>query len=52
MFEDECRIYQSDPSCRIYQVIRRNGGLLESEEFLPDRGETVQRYWLPANVAA
>ena len=34
------------------KVIRRNGGLLESEEFLLDRGETVQRYWLPANVAA
>jgi predicted acetyltransferase len=34
------------------EVIRRNGGLLESEEFLPDRGEIVQRYWLQANVAA
>ena len=27
-------------------VIVRNGGVLESEEFLPDRGEVVQRYWI------
>ena len=27
-------------------VIRRNGGVLDSEEYLPDRGETVQRYWI------
>lgn len=27
-------------------VIVRNGGVLESEEFLADRGEVVQRYWI------
>lgn len=27
-------------------VIVRNGGVLESEEFLPDQGEVVQRYWI------
>lgn len=32
------------------KVILRNGGQLESEEYLPDRGEIVQRYWLPTNV--
>ncbi len=27
-------------------VIVRNGGVLESEEYLADRGEVVQRYWI------
>jgi predicted acetyltransferase len=26
--------------------ITRNGGILDSEEYLPDRGEIVQRYWI------
>jgi predicted acetyltransferase len=28
------------------QIILRNGGVLDSEEFLPERGEVVQRYWI------
>jgi len=28
------------------KAILRNGGVLESEEYLPDRGEFVQRYWI------
>ena len=28
------------------RVILRNGGVLESEEYLADRGEVVQRYWI------
>ena len=28
------------------QIILRNGGVFDSEEFLPDRGEVVQRYWI------
>lgn len=28
------------------KTIARNGGILESEEYLPDRGEVVQRYWI------
>ena len=28
------------------KTILRNGGVLESEEFLADRGEVVQRYWI------
>ena len=28
------------------RVIVRNGGVLESEEYLADRGEVVQRYWI------
>ena len=32
-------------------VIVRNGGVMESEEFLPDRGEVVQRYWITPNTA-
>lgn len=28
------------------KVILRHGGVLESEEFLPERGEIVQRYWI------
>lgn len=28
------------------RVIRRNGGVLESEAFLPERNEIVQRYWI------
>jgi len=31
------------PSVR---VIQRNGGQFDSEEFLPERGEIVQRYWI------
>lgn len=28
------------------KAIVRNGGIFESEEHLPDRGEIVQRYWI------
>lgn len=28
------------------KVILHNGGVLESEEYLPDRDEIVQRYWI------
>jgi len=28
------------------KVILHNGGVLDSEEHLPDRGEIVQRYWI------
>lgn len=28
------------------RTICRNGGVLESEEYLPERGEVVQRYWV------
>lgn len=28
------------------RTIVRNGGVLESEEYLADRGEVVQRYWI------
>jgi predicted acetyltransferase len=28
------------------RTILRNGGVLESEEFMSDRGEIVQRYWI------
>lgn len=27
-------------------TILRNGGVLESEEFMAERGEIVQRYWI------
>lgn len=30
------------------RVIVKNGGVLDSEEYLPERGETVQRYWIAA----
>ena len=30
-------------------AILRNGGVLESEEYLADRGEVVQRYWIAPN---
>ncbi len=30
-------------------AILRNGGVLESEEYLADRGEMVQRYWIAAS---
>ncbi len=33
-------------------VILRNGGVLESEEYLADRGEVVQRYWITPNPSA
>lgn len=33
-------------------VILRNGGVLESEEYLADRGEVVQRYWITQQPAA
>jgi predicted acetyltransferase len=29
------------------RTIMRNGGVLESEEYLADRDEIVQRYWIP-----
>jgi predicted acetyltransferase len=32
------------------KVIKRNGGVLESEEFLPNRGEIVQRYVIQSAV--
>ena len=32
-------------------VIVRNGGVLESEEYLADRGEVVQRYWITPEAA-
>jgi predicted acetyltransferase len=28
------------------KAIVRNGGVLESEEYLSDRNEVVQRYWI------
>jgi predicted acetyltransferase len=28
------------------RIILANGGVLESEEFLPERGEVVQRFWI------
>jgi predicted acetyltransferase len=28
------------------KVITRNGGIFDSEEYLPDRREIVQRYWI------
>lgn len=32
-------------------AILRNGGILESEEYVADRGEVVQRYWIaPASI--
>lgn len=32
-------------------VILRNGGVLESEEYLADRGEVIQRYWITPEPA-
>jgi predicted acetyltransferase len=32
-------------------VIVRNGGVLESEEYLADRGEVVQRFWITPQPA-
>jgi predicted acetyltransferase len=32
--------------------ITRNGGILDSEEYLPDRGEIVQRYWIANELNA
>lgn len=32
-------------------VILRNGGVLESEEYLEDRGEVVQRYWITPDAS-
>jgi len=32
--------------------IMRNGGVLESEEYLPARGEVVQRYWIETRPGA
>ena len=34
------------------KIIINNGGVLESEEFFPDRNEVVQRYWLTTDVRA
>src|SRR6476661_5488187 len=31
-------------------AIVRNGGVLDSEEFLVDRDEVVQRYWIPVGT--
>lgn len=28
------------------KVIRKNGGILESEDYIDERNETVQRYWI------
>jgi predicted acetyltransferase len=28
------------------EVIRKNGGILESEDYIDERNETVQRYWI------
>lgn len=28
-------------------VIKGNGGIFDSAEFIPSRGETIHRYWLP-----
>jgi predicted acetyltransferase len=33
-------------------AILRNGGVLESEEYLADRGEIVQRYWITQQPVA
>jgi predicted acetyltransferase len=32
------------------KAILRNGGDFDSEEFLPDRGEIVHRYWISTNA--
>ncbi len=34
------------------KAILRNGGILDSEEYLPDRGELVQRYWIEGSSSA
>ena len=34
------------------KVILGNGGVLESEAFVPDRGEIVQRYWIRREAVA
>jgi predicted acetyltransferase len=34
------------------KAILRNGGILESEEYLADRGELVQRYWIESGSNA
>jgi predicted acetyltransferase len=34
------------------RAILRNGGILDSEEYLPDRGELVQRYWIESGSNA
>ena len=31
------------------RIIARNGGVLESQAFLPERNEVVQRYWIRRN---
>ncbi len=33
-------------------MILRNGGVLESEEYLADQGEVVQRYWITPDPSA
>jgi predicted acetyltransferase len=33
------------------KAILRNGGVLECEEYLPDRDEVVQRYWIEIGAA-
>lgn len=34
------------------RTIVRNGGVLDSEEFVAQRGEVVQRYWVPTDAAS
>jgi len=34
------------------RIIVANGGALHSEEFIPERGEIVQRYWIDLGVEA
>jgi predicted acetyltransferase len=33
------------------RIILGNGGVFESEEFMPDRGEIVRRYWIEIGTA-
>ena len=35
-----------EPNVASAKAIMRNGGVLESEEYVADRGEVVQRYWI------
>lgn len=39
------------PNIASARVIVCNGGVLESEEYLADRGEVVQRYWITNSAA-
>jgi predicted acetyltransferase len=45
----------SRDNVRSARAIARNGGVLDSEEFIPERGEVVQRWWIttpPAGTGA